>query len=152
PRPPTIPTTSIFQIYSPPTHGPRRRMSTSAGCNAIPRFAEQTRAIAKVRRVSSRGDVIASDIAAHRRYRVRRHHRTSGHVEEHGFGVLEQSDQLVSEGGADVSVDEAMIEAEREKHHVADDDLIASHDGLSLHLVNAEDRNLGEVDDRSGEK
>src|SRR5438045_8485124 len=45
-----------------------------------------------------------------------------------------------------------MIEAEREEHDVANDDLIAAHDGFALHLVDAEDRDLGEVDDGGGEE
>ena len=51
-----------------------------------------------------------------------------------------------------MAVDQAMVEAEGEEHDVTDDDLIAAHDGLSLHLVDAQDRCLGEMDDGGGEE
>src|SRR5205823_789495 len=78
--------------------------------------------------------------------------RASDHVEEHRLGVLEQTDELVGERGADVAVDETMIEAQREEHDIADDDLIAADDGFLFHLVDTEDGDLGEVDDRGGEE
>jgi hypothetical protein len=66
--------------------------------------------------------------------------------------VLEETDDVVGEGGADVPVDDAMVEAEREEHHLADDDLTVADDGLLLHLVHAENRHLGEVQDGGGEE
>lgn len=66
--------------------------------------------------------------------------------------MLEKANDLVGEGGADVSVDDAMVEAEREQHDLADDDLSVAHHGLLLHLVHAENADLGKVQDRRGEE
>lgn len=49
-------------------------------------------------------------------------------------------------------VDDAVVEAEREEHHFADDDLAVADDGLLLHLVHAQNAHLGEVQDGGGEE
>src|SRR5262245_38926299 len=65
--------------------------------------------------------------------------------EEEAIRALEIADDLVGEPGADVSVDEAVIEGEREQHHAADDDLAVFDDGFLFDAVDAEDRDLREV-------
>ena len=47
-------------------------------------------------------------------------------------GIFEVADHVVGERRADVAVDDAVIEREREQHHVADHDLTVAHDGLCL--------------------
>src|SRR5262245_56117130 len=51
------------------------------------------------------------------------------HLHHQPVGRLEQPNHRVGERGADVPVDQAVIEGERQVHHVADDDLIVPHHG-----------------------
>ena len=60
--------------------------------------------------------------------------------------------QLLHKLGSEGSVDQAVIERERQVHHVAHDDRVVVVDHRALrHLVHAHDRHLGVVDDRRRE-
>ena len=77
---------------------------------------------------------------------------TLHHLEEHRLRLLEAADDLVGERRADVAVDDAVVERERQDHHVADHDLAVAHDGLLLIWCTPRMRDLGEVDDRRREQ
>src|SRR4051794_30838651 len=74
----------------------------------------------------------------------------SAHLNEQAVGLLEVTDDLLRESCADVAVDDAVIEGERQVHHVADHDLVALHYWFSLHGVDAHDAALWVIDNRRG--
>src|SRR5438094_8416417 len=65
--------------------------------------------------------------------------------------VFERVAHRLHERRPDVSVDYAMVEGARQVHHVPDHDLVVPDHGALLDLVDAEDPDLGPVDDRRRE-
>src|SRR6266568_1196783 len=74
--------------------------------------------------------------------------RPSPDADENRRVMLEVVPHRLHERGADVAIDHPVVEGAGKVHHVPDDDVVVPHDGTLLDLVDAEDRDLGPVDDR----
>jgi hypothetical protein len=61
--------------------------------------------------------------------------------------VLQQRDHAVHEARAVRAVDDAVVDRDRQQHHVADHDLVVLHERPLGDLVDAQDRDFREVDD-----